>query len=70
MQRKFNIGDVVRLNSGGPNMTVIDDRDVRMADKALMVEVVWTLATDADCYATWPEACLTLVCGARLGGID
>lgn len=56
MTPAFKMGDKVRLNSGGPLMTVQKNPDVNG-----WVEVTWFGHGDHPLHAAFPEACLNLV---------
>ena len=49
--RPLGIGDVVILNSGGPNMMVVDIEDDR-------VTTAWTYGAGKVQEAEWPSVCL------------
>lgn len=53
----FRVGDVVRLNSGGPKMTIVklEDRGGELAD----VQWMPTLASDSIQCGVFPTSCLT-----------
>lgn len=55
----LTIGDVVKLNSGGPDMTVIDTNPNDVIDK---IDVAW-FGGDGDrlTYQSFPEAALSKV---------
>lgn len=53
---KFKPGDVVMLNSGSPDMTVVDETDGK-------VQVVYFPETDSGAYCEQPlHACFPAVC--------
>ena len=56
---KFRIGDVVRLNSGSPNLTVTGTTPSK-------IYVKWTDDTGAVQNDHFPEACLTLIQGLTI----
>ena len=56
---KFGPGDVVRLNSGGPDLTVTLYEEHKKA-----VYVKWVGEGGAPQSDSFPDACLTLVKGA------
>ena len=60
MTTDFSVGDVVKLRSGGPELTVCDT-GTRMADSAPMVDVRWFDGDDQICDASIPAICCELV---------
>lgn len=56
--KKFKAGDVVKLNSGGPRMTVIRVTDY--ASYGPEVHVQWSQGTSVG-IASFPYACVTKV---------
>lgn len=57
MSKHFSIGDVVKLNSGGPNMTVI--RHISSLT-CIGVEVSWVVGLGLQQHV-FPYECVTLV---------
>lgn len=54
-KKEFKIGDVVKLNSGGPNLTVI-----KVTEGDNEVQVIW--ASDTGIFREWiPRNCVYLI---------
>lgn len=41
MEKQFKVGDVVRLKSGGPKMTVVENPDIYFGSDVLKVKCQW-----------------------------
>ena len=60
-EREFEIGDVVRLRSGGPHMIVCDvESPYPPRNKTISLVVFWTDAQYSPCVTTLPAVCFVM----------
>lgn len=65
MNTKFSIGDVVRLTSGGPNMTVLEVQVLSQTIVPISYKVGWFNDQDRVMASNFPEAALEKVKGKK-----
>jgi hypothetical protein len=59
MSKKLRIGDVVKLNSGSPNLTVLRIFESQVCDsEGFKADVAWVGKSGEEEVATFPVVCL------------